>query len=232
MLPGLRYRPRLKSTVWAEVGALPLRYISTVVIFFHCISCSSTNFHLEILFLWHKLLLKTLMGSFQALQHFSGGGGQCQCPPNKYYTFFHRKPVQVGASTAARIRVTGVAPSLPWEGAPPPLMGDTPSPPPLWSFAPPFPQASPYSYIITLYHFFQKSITLQFYVTLSWNFAGCKKFSRGGWRGRKGGEQGASAPSPLFPHMNVHVMCSIGQVQNNKVGVGEENVTTKQGKGY
>ena len=130
MLPGLRYRPRLKSTVWAEVGALPLRYISTVVIFFHCISCSSTNFHLEILFLWHKLLLKTLMGSFQALQHFSGGGGQCQCPPNKYYTFFHRKPVQVGASTAARIRVTGVAPSLPWEGAPPPLMGDTPSPPP------------------------------------------------------------------------------------------------------
>ena len=46
-------------------------------------------------------------------------------------------------------------------------------------------------------------------------------------KGAKRGEQGASAPSPLFPHMNVHVMCSIGQVQNNKVGGGGENVTTK-----
>ena len=139
VLPEPRYRPRLKSTVWAEVGALPLWYISTVVTVFSLYIKSSTNFHLEILFLWHRLLLKTLMGIFQALQHFSGGG-QCQCPPNKYYTFFHRKPVQVGASTAARIRVTGVAPSLPWKGPPPPLRGGNR---PLWSF----PKASP------LYHY-------------------------------------------------------------------------------
>ena len=145
-----------------------------------------------------QAVVKNINGKFSGPATFFRGGGQCQCPPNKYYTFFHRKPVQVGASTAARIRVTGVAPSLPWEGAPPPLMGDTPSPPPLWSFAPPFPQASPYSYIITLYHFFQKSITLQFYVTLSWNFAGCKKSRGGGEGGEKGGSKGPPPPPPSF----------------------------------
>ena len=160
------------------------------------------------------------MGIFQALQHFSGGGGNTNAPlttigfRNKYYTFFHWKPMQVGASTAARIRGTGVAPSLPWEGAPPPLMGDTPSPPPLWSFAPPFPQASPYSYIITLYHFFQKSITLQFYVTLSWNFAGCKKFSRGGVKGAKRG--GARGLRPLPPLSAYECSCNLSNWTGTK----------------
>ena len=65
-----------------------------------------------------QAVVKNINGKFSGPATFFGGGAMPMPLTtigfrNKYYTFFHWKPMQVGASTAARIRVTGVAPSLP-----------------------------------------------------------------------------------------------------------------------
>ena len=66
-----------------------------------------------------QAFIKNINGNFSGpATFFRGGGGNTNAPlttigfRNKYSTFFHWKPMQVWASTAAPIRVTGVTPSL------------------------------------------------------------------------------------------------------------------------
>ena len=117
-----------------------------------------------------QAFIKNINGNFSGPATFFRGGGQCQCPltkigfRNKYSTFFPWETTAgwgINSSTYKGDRC-GAIPTL--KGATTPSQGG--KPPPL-GLSPSIPFMS-----LHFINLFQISITLQCYVTLSWNFTG------------------------------------------------------------